>query len=64
MESICKLISFDEEKQNLWLIYELGGTPLSKLLFETKGQFYNAERIYEVTQDEVVYSILQEDNCR
>jgi hypothetical protein len=48
MEAICKLLESDEDKHNLWLIYELGGTPLSKLLFETKGQFYNSERIYEV----------------
>ena len=37
INSICKLYGAVEDKWDLWLIYELCGTPLSKLLFETKG---------------------------
>ena len=33
-------------------------------MFQTKGQFLNGERIYEVKQDSRVYNILQKNNCQ
>ena len=60
---MCKLLDFQEDKFDLWLVYELCGSPLSKLMFQTKGQFLNGERIYEVKQDSRVYNILQNNNC-
>ena len=37
-----------ESRQDQWLMYELGGTPLTKMLYELKGEFINGERIYNV----------------
>ena len=52
------MLGSQEDKQDLWIVYELCGTPLSKLLLNHKGQFYKGERIYEVTQDPMVQHIL------
>ena len=32
-----------------WLIYEVGGKSLSKMLFDIRGEFYKGERIYIVS---------------
>ena len=64
LKSICKLLDSVEDKGDIWLIYEVCGKPLSKLLYSQKGQFYKGERIYEVKQDEAVYRILQANDCR
>lgn len=50
--------SIDETK-DLWLVFELCGQPLSKILFKTKGTFHKGERIYDVIQDERVCHILE-----
>ena len=46
--SIAKLIDAIEENKDLWLVYEVGGKPLSKVLTEVKGEFFKGERIYRV----------------
>ena len=63
LDSLCKLQGQREDKFDLWLIYELCGSPLSKLLFQPKGTFYKGERIYEVQQDPRIMNILQRNNC-
>jgi serine/threonine protein kinase len=62
VDSLCLLLAHQEDKYDLWLVYELCGQPLNKVLYETKGQFFNGERIYEVNQSEEIYSILEENN--
>jgi hypothetical protein len=37
-----------EEKNDKWLVYQLGGHSLSKECFDIKGEFFNGERIYKV----------------
>ena len=64
LKSLCKLLDSQEDKHDLWIIYELCGKPLSKMLFQTKGQFYRGERIYEVKQDPKIMSILEKNNCK
>lgn len=49
IRSIAKLIDIVEDRQDIWLIYEVGSKPLSKQLTEVKGEFYKGERIYRVT---------------
>ena len=51
INSLCMLLDHDEDQHDLWLVYELCGKSLNKVLYDTKGQFYNGERIYEVRQD-------------
>jgi len=58
------MLDYKEDKNDLWLIYELCGKPLSKLLFNAKGQFFKGERIYEVKQDPSTMEIFERKNCR
>ena len=46
--SLCRMFKALEDKSDLWLVFELCGQPLSKILFKQKGTFYKGERIYEV----------------
>ena len=48
IRSIAKLLDQIEERHDLWLVYELGGKCLGKILAEVKGEFYKGERIYNV----------------
>jgi hypothetical protein len=48
LDAISALLDKIEDRQDLWLIFELGGLPLTKHLFEVKGEFFKGERIYEV----------------
>ena len=52
LESVAKLIDHIEDNKDFWLIYELGGQSLSKLLFDVKGEFYKGERIYFVNHQQ------------
>ena len=48
IESIAKLLGIIEDSKDFWLVYEVGSAPLSKYLFDVKGEFYRGERIYGV----------------
>mmetsp|Transcript_64860 Transcript_64860/g.74553 ORF Transcript_64860/g.74553 Transcript_64860/m.74553 type:complete len:570 (+) Transcript_64860:9-1718(+) len=37
-----------QERKDYWLLFELGGTCLTKHLFQIKGEFCNSERVYSV----------------
>lgn len=45
---ISKLLQVIEDSKDVWLCYEVGQQPLSKHLFEVKGEFFHGERIYSV----------------
>jgi len=47
--NIANYIETLEDAKDMWVIYELGGASLTKMLFEIKGEFYKGERIYKVT---------------
>ena len=40
------LIDQISDKQDFWLVYEVGSNCLGKLLVDVKGEFYKGERIY------------------
>ena len=46
INSIAHLLQIVEENKDTWLIYELGSQPMSKHLFDVKGEFYKGERLY------------------
>ena len=46
IKSIAMLIDQISEKQDFWLVYEVGSGCLGKLLVDVKGEFYKGERIY------------------
>ena len=57
--SLCRMFESVDESKDLWLVFELCGNPLSKILFKTKGTLHKGERIYDVIQDERVCRILE-----
>lgn len=48
IKMIAKLLDVVEDTKDFWLVYEVGSLPLTKLLFEVKGETYKSERIYGV----------------
>ena len=48
LRGISKLLDEVEEQRDFWLVYELGGSSLTKQLYEVKGEFFKGERIYHV----------------
>ena len=60
IKSIAKLIDAIEDGKDLWLIYEVGGKSMGKVLTEVKGEFHKGERIYRV-QHQLFYQILAQD---
>ena len=63
INTICKLLDCRDEKNDLYLMFELCGKPMSKSVFEVKGEFYKGERIYQVMHKERVYRIFEENRC-
>ena len=63
IDYLCKLIDHKEDKQDLWLVFEVCGKPLSKTIFEVKGEFYKGERIYSVVHREKAFKIFERQNC-
>lgn len=57
---ICKLLDSVEDKADLWLVFEVCGKPLSKQLYEVKGEFYKGERIYSVFHNDPVMELFEE----
>jgi serine/threonine protein kinase len=60
IKMIARLLDVIEEAKDFWLVYEVGAQPLTKLLFEVKGETYKGERIYGVNHQEF-YTKLKED---
>lgn len=48
IEHITKLLDFQETKRDIWLVMEYGGTSLTKMAYEIKGEFLRGERLYRV----------------
>ena len=48
VRNIAALIENYSTRNDQWLIFEQGGSSLSKMLFDVKGEFYKGERIYAV----------------
>lgn len=59
VRSIAKLLATIEDTKDNWLVYEVGSSPLSKHLFDVKGEFHKGERIYGVQHKSFYASLLQ-----
>jgi dual specificity tyrosine-phosphorylation-regulated kinase 2/3/4 len=46
LDNIAKLLGSKSDKSDLWALYEVGGSSLSKSLFHVKGEFVKGERMY------------------
>ena len=60
MKSIARLIDQIEDKQDLWLVYEVGSHSLSRHLADVKGEFYKGERIYNVSHQHFYKSLARD----
>lgn len=40
------MLEFKITEKDAWVVFELGGTTLTKSLSEIKGEFFKGERIY------------------
>lgn len=45
---IARLHDWVETKRDIWLVMEYGGTSLTKMAYEIKGEFHRGERLYRV----------------
>ena len=36
---------------DMWLVFEIGGSSLSKSLYDLKGEFFKGERVYSVNKN-------------
>lgn len=45
---IAKLLDYVETKRDIWMVMEFGGTSLTKMAYEIKGEFHRGERLYKV----------------
>jgi len=54
---IAELLDINEDKNDLWLTYELGGLTLTKNLFEVKGEFFKGERVYHWSYQSLYYAM-------
>lgn len=45
---LAKLLDHSETKKDIWLVMEYGGTCLTKMAYEIKGEFLRGERVYRV----------------
>ncbi|TNV73436.1 hypothetical protein FGO68_gene9878 [Halteria grandinella] len=64
IQVLCRFLDSYEDKQDLWLVFELCGKPLSKQLYEVKGEFFKGERIYSVVHDDALFFRFEESNCK
>jgi serine/threonine protein kinase len=62
VQYFCRLLNHREDSKDLWLIFEVCGKPLSKALWEVKGEFYKGERIYSVLHDPSTFQVLEANN--
>ena len=59
------MVGVQQTKQDMWLLFEVcEGEPLSKLLWQNLGDFYNGERIYKIFHNPEAYKILEADNFK
>jgi hypothetical protein len=63
IKNLCRMLNFIDEKSDLWIVFELCGKPLSKQIFEVKGEFYKGERIYSVVHSNRIFELLERNGC-
>lgn len=54
------MLDIVEDPKDVWLIFEIcQGMPLNKLLYSTRGEFLNGERIYDVIHNCNAFEVLE-----
>lgn len=62
IDNICGYLGEIDESKDYWIIFEIGGSCLTKNLFEVKGEFYKNERIYFAKHQEFYYAVKSNKN--
>jgi len=57
---IARLLDFQETKRDIWIVMEYGGTSLTKMAYEIKGEFLRGERLYRVNHLPMLQSMKQD----
>jgi len=60
MKSIARLIDQLEDRNDFWLVYEVGSHCLSKHLCDVRGEFFRGERIYNVSHQQFYKSLARD----
>ncbi|KAM3135867.1 hypothetical protein pb186bvf_011996 [Paramecium bursaria] len=54
---VVKILNVEQTNKDIWIVQELGGKTLSKQLHTMKGEFYQGERVYAVTETPMMMDI-------
>lgn len=55
MERLISVVEILQDSKDTWIVYELGGETLSKVMMEMKGDFIDGSRVYTVNFSEPYY---------
>ncbi|CAD7971990.1 unnamed protein product [Amoebophrya sp. A120] len=59
---ICHLRAFVESRSDLWIVLQHGGVPISRELYEVKGEFQNSARVYRVLHGHLMEALKLQDH--
>jgi len=57
---IARLLDYAETKRDIWLVMEYGGTSLTKMAYDIKGEFLRGERLYRVNHLPMLQAMKQD----
>jgi len=60
MHNVVRTFAWVETRLDVWIVMEHGGTPLSKALSLTKGEFYKGDRVYRILDQPLYLQMLHE----
>lgn len=61
MRNIVRTFAWVETRPDVWIVMEHGGTPLSKALSLTKGEFFKGDRVYRILDQPLYLQMLHEN---
>lgn len=59
LDGFTRLLKFSQQGKDLWMVYELAGIPISKALYNMKGEFYKGQRLYKINFTNLYYEQFQ-----
>ncbi len=48
------MLFYKLSQKDAWIGYQLAGKPLSKILYDIKGEFHKGERVYSVNIKDLI----------
>lgn len=59
IKHITRLLEHSETKRDIWMVMEYGGTCLTKMAYEIKGEFHRGERLYRAHHQPLLQAMKQ-----